>query len=541
MAEEQQSQQASSSVYQCVPRQNPCHDAPSQHQPQHSHNQHDNNINKTHNNTKMIVMTAHDFQQHWEQQDHQNAADTTTITTTTATTMNKEIMMHKHHHPPLQKEDNAQEDEYDSDPNGYNYDKNDNENKDSSSEQNNDPFQDDDGDDTNNADDTNDAPGGVGRHKIEEQQQWSSRRPPTQDGAQNPQNQRKRHQPKATHQLTEAAKRNIARFEARMAEYEAMSAEERDRLVIHPNDTFYRARYYSPVVVPQFRLVFIPIPKVACTQWLQLFRRMAGFSNWKQRDNGLPYTPDVNGLTYLSDYSLREANDIWTSSNYTRAVFVRDPKERFLSAYLDKVVATQHIARGACCPRTRDCVSSQTTLEEFVALTETCDNEHWAVQSDRLPGPHLWKYINFVGYMDHLEQDAKRLLQHIGAWETYGATGWGRGDSENSTASASSIFADAAGESAARQHATQAQARLRHYYTPALERIIERRYKKDYTNPYFRLPRRRIFVAEHTKQRKEKQTKMKNLPNHVTTGKAKNAVVGKKRVKLRTAPKKQKQ
>jgi hypothetical protein len=279
--------------------------------------------------------------------------------------------------------------------------------------------------------------------------------------------------------------RNQARQENRTAEYLALSKEERNALVLTPYDKFYRARYYAPVVSHEFKLLFVPIPKVACTQWLQLFRRLAGEENWKDRRAGLPYTPDTNGLTYLSDYSVVEADEMLTSPEWTRAVFIRDPKERLLSAYLDKVVNSQHIVLGACCRKTRDCASANTTFEEFVDLTDTCTNEHWDVQSGRIP-KHLWQYINFFGKMDNLDVDAENLLRQVGAWEDYGSSGWGP-DGDHA------MFADEAGASAARQHATKANERMRQYYTPILERRVARRFYTDYSNPLFELPRRRIF------------------------------------------------
>ena len=285
--------------------------------------------------------------------------------------------------------------------------------------------------------------------------------------------------------------RNLERYNTRKAEYNAMTESERAQLLVRPNIGFYRYRYYSPVISEKFKLMFVPIPKVACTQWLQLFRRMAGQPDWQERVGSLPYTPDINGLTYLSDYNLTEATNILKSSEWTRVVFVRDPKERFLSAYLDKVVNTQMVTLGSCCPHTRDCVTKNTTFEEFYNLTHTCNNEHWEVQSQRLP-TNIWDTINFVGNMDHLEHDARRLLQQVGAWEEYGSSGWGKYGKQ-------AIFASEGSSGSAQEHATRAEKRMRQYYTPEIERGIEQRYREDYQNPLFRLTRRRLFFDKKPK------------------------------------------
>jgi len=283
-----------------------------------------------------------------------------------------------------------------------------------------------------------------------------------------------------------ARTRNLERYRARKAEYDAMTESEQAQLLVHPDASFYRRRYYSPVILEKYNLMFVSIPKVACTQWLQLFRRMMGQENWQERMGGLPYTPDINGLTYLSDYNLTEATNILKSSEWTRAVFVRDPKERFLSAYLDKVVNTQMVTLGSCCPHSRDCVTKNTTFPEFYNLTRTCNNEHWNVQSKRLPA-HVWETINFVGHMEDLEQDARQLLQRVGAWEEYGRTGWGEDGQQ-------AIFATKGSSGSAQEHATRAEKRMRQYYTPDIERGIELRYRDDYQNPLFQLTPRRLFL-----------------------------------------------
>ena len=291
----------------------------------------------------------------------------------------------------------------------------------------------------------------------------------------------------------EVRARNVARRDARKAEYDAMTAHERAKLLVLPNDGFYRYRYYSPIISETFKLMLVPIPKVACTQWLQLFRRMAGQDNWQERVGGLPYTPDINGLTYLSDYNLTEATNILQSPEWTRFVFVRDPKERFLSAYLDKVVNSQMVVLGSCCRHTRDCVTNETTFREFYELTQTCKNEHWDVQSERLPS-RIWNTINFVGHMENLEQDARRLLTQVGVWNEYGSSGWGKDGRQ-------AIFATGESSGSAQIHATRAQERMRHYYTPEIERGIEQRYREDYQNPLFQISRRRLFLEKKKAKR----------------------------------------
>ena len=95
-------------------------------------------------------------------------------------------------------------------------------------------------------------------------------------------------------------------------------------------------------------------------------------------------------------------------------------------------------------------------------------------QSERIDEKY-WKYINFVGHLETAENDTKRLLQKMGAWEKYGKSGWGQHGN-------TSIFenpADAGG------HATWSRWSVWKWYTQALEKKVEAFYEDDYTNSMF--------------------------------------------------------
>ena len=110
----------------------------------------------------------------------------------------------------------------------------------------------------------------------------------------------------------------------------------------------------APVVIEKYRLIFFTVPKIGTTVFKQLFRRMMGAENWDQVDRTkwphLPHNPASNGLKYLYDFSITTANEMMTSPNWTRAIFVRDPVERLLSAYLDKALhANGYYIKKKCC------------------------------------------------------------------------------------------------------------------------------------------------------------------------------------------------
>jgi hypothetical protein len=157
-----------------------------------------------------------------------------------------------------------------------------------------------------------------------------------------------------------------------------------DNLLVQQGDSIYLRQGWdtSPVVVEEYKLIFFTTAKVGCTVWKQLFRRIMGYTDWKAentKNTMLPWNPEANGLKYLHHYSRQEASDMMTSPEWTRAIFVRDPKERFLSAYLDKVVQNPYFTRHVCCPHKMDCVSNQTSLQDFLQLVQTCENNQYVL------------------------------------------------------------------------------------------------------------------------------------------------------------------
>lgn len=240
----------------------------------------------------------------------------------------------------------------------------------------------------------------------------------------------------------------------------------------------------APIVIESHKLLFFSIPKCGCTVWKQLFRRMYGFQNWNVHNDYLPHHPQSNGLNYLYHYKPEEAERMLTDPSWTRAIFFRDPKERLLSAYLDKVLHNQgKYVRVHCCQGSLSLkmllkcqIPAEKITDPLVPFADFlekvvpyCSDPHWRAQAYRIPEKY-WSYINFVGHMDHIEQDAKALLQRIGAWDDYGTFGWEWG----------AVFAGAASVA----HATDARRKVSAYYTPwNLIQVAERLHKIDYEHP----------------------------------------------------------
>jgi Sulfotransferase family len=240
----------------------------------------------------------------------------------------------------------------------------------------------------------------------------------------------------------------------------------------------------APIVIESHKLLFFTIPKVGCTVWKQLFRRMMNYTDWTSQDYDTyqPHNPEVNGLKYLYNYSLEEASIMMTSPEWTRAMMVRDPKQRFLSAFLDKAVGNFHNhIRDRCCHEDEKCVENAQTIVGFLTLCSKCYDDHWRPQSTRIDHKY-WPYMDQILHVETAANDTRRLLQTIGAWEEYGMDGWGENGEH-------SIFASKGSNGAGMNHSTYAEYQVWKWYSPESERLVERFYQGDYENPLFRFDR----------------------------------------------------
>jgi Sulfotransferase family len=266
-----------------------------------------------------------------------------------------------------------------------------------------------------------------------------------------------------------------------------------ENLVVNYGDKIYVNNDWngSPVVIEEYKLIFFTTAKNACTMWFLLLRRMMHIKNWNEVDINverlLPWNPEYNGLKYLYDFNISYANEIITDPQWTRAIFVRDPKERFLSAYIDKVIRSKNYLLNKCCPTTGDCVEpSQSNITTFLhEVAYFCHNQHWRPQNLQMTSQQ-WSYVNFVGYMDTIQEDAERLLKRLGVWEKYGRSGWGSNGKEH-------IFQTEIGDNTGRMHATNAKRYLRSYITPALEIELNEYYANDYNHPIMKLAKLKLF------------------------------------------------
>jgi len=270
----------------------------------------------------------------------------------------------------------------------------------------------------------------------------------------------------------------------------------------------------SPIVNEEYKVIFFHVAKVASTEFKRFFARLEGSPQWCAGNQGKNiHRPEVNKLKHLSDFSREEAQEMMTSPEWNKAIFVRHPKPRVLSAFLDKAVVNSDNFEREFCPvyvtkgkgDLDTCIEKHQSfdffLRNFTSLPYVNENMHWRSIYSRID-EKWWPFINFVGDMDNLNEDAKTLLSSIhssvdgvSAWDRVGTSGWSD-VYDNCDIAEQSPGSFLGIDNMNLHHKTNAREKMLKYYTPELERYVEERYADDLSNPYFRFSPIKLFPEE---------------------------------------------
>mmetsp|Transcript_2418 Transcript_2418/g.3616 ORF Transcript_2418/g.3616 Transcript_2418/m.3616 type:complete len:345 (-) Transcript_2418:77-1111(-) len=275
---------------------------------------------------------------------------------------------------------------------------------------------------------------------------------------------------------------------------------------LQKNDLIYNFdRNTVPIVNEEYKLIFFLVAKSASSEWLRFFMRLKGLDTWCGPD---PHDHTQNGLTYLSDFSIEDAQDMMTSPVWTRAIFVRNPKPRILSAFLDKAVSHSKSFQENTCKSYGtnggsydECVDRHEDFDFFLReITTTLDkNVHWRSIYSRVD-EKWWPWMNYIANMEDLSEDAEHFLKSIyskvdrtSAWDRIGKTGWSDDERDCSNKGTNAFLAKKD-----TKHKTNARDKMKQYYNPRLEQFVEEHYADDLNNPYFRFSKLVLFDDDET-------------------------------------------
>lgn len=179
------------------------------------------------------------------------------------------------------------------------------------------------------------------------------------------------------------------------------------------NETVNIKNLDNIIVNEKFKILFCYIPKIACTQWKTV---MASLDDTETKRS----IHDARNFKFLDDYPEDEVQRMLKT--YFKFVFVREPFERLLSAYLDKFhsgdpafhnnfgrkIIRRYRPRGN--PEEKN-VTFDEFLNYVINIGNGYWNEHWQTY-DKLCHPCGIQY-DFIGRFENLEEESNFVLSGI--------------------------------------------------------------------------------------------------------------------------------
>lgn len=271
------------------------------------------------------------------------------------------------------------------------------------------------------------------------------------------------------------------------------------------------------------KLAFCGIPKNGITNWIQLLRFIIGAPDYLS----LPYEKHDWKKFQFDSLNEHVQLDILNDESFTFAAFLRDPAERLLSLYLDKINGKHDRWKKHFVSRYG--LVGTPTFEEFVKMIDRnrttpcplvqgrtnvitlggvdwCTDEHWKPQTFHCGLSEFLPRFKFIGSLHRIEQQAKQILQYVGLWESYGRyyheeKGFVHqsscavpppelkvGDTLSGFQQQQRRAIDKDKRVTTKEqdtmkfahHSTQSQSKLDEYYTEELRAIVKRLYANDY-------------------------------------------------------------
>ncbi|KAG5182008.1 hypothetical protein JKP88DRAFT_349089 [Tribonema minus] len=334
------------------------------------------------------------------------------------------------------------------------------------------------------------------------------------------------------------------------------------------------------LVNKRHKLLYLAIPKVACTQMIQLFLRAVNATDWDTDVMAnIHFHSGNKRIRAKTQVTAAQLTAIMNDPQWTRAVVLREPRRRVLSlpcvralfrplrypdklvcgllsprrlprvltivtnvralwrlrdqltqlpcAYLDKYVL--HGSYGDRVRADKRYVSFHEFVEvradrRYVSFHKFVESTPVRVRADkryvsfhefvestqvdtgmrlarRRTGAHplstvdphhrpqalfmdkFLPYMNFIAEYTQVQHHVREMLEKVGMWEQYGASGWGR-DKQQSGASGwgrnkqQAIYQP--NSNTVQRHSTNSEALHELFYTPEIEQMVMRSYAIDY-------------------------------------------------------------
>ena len=188
------------------------------------------------------------------------------------------------------------------------------------------------------------------------------------------------------------------------------------------------------LVIPEYKLLFCYIEKVSCTMFQQLFRMLRLYHPTLTNQERQFVAQEMYHRFRPSEHfhmSTKDLNELMMNPNLTKALFVRDPATRFLSAFKSKCTSPKaggdRDAKKTCREAFGNGIyqNGGPTIANFQKAIELAENNTDKVFSNRhFRAANVFcgglsqslDYYDFIHLLDRssVDDNVRRLLLHIG-------------------------------------------------------------------------------------------------------------------------------
>jgi len=231
-----------------------------------------------------------------------------------------------------------------------------------------------------------------------------------------------------------------------------------EKLKHHCKNVPFRNFDYAINISLKYKYIFAETPKVACSGIKTILQKI-------EMNNPKLYWENFEDIHNRELSPLKKPSEVENfdllikDKNYFKFCFVRNPYDRLLSAYLDKIIRGRPQKRAILLHlgKDKDNLNQYISFEEFV--TAVCEqdilkmNPHWRIQYYQTFQDTI-KY-DFIGKLENYNKDIQYVLSKI-------------------VNNFSQYISDE------RRHATKANTLINKYYTPKIIKMVQKKYAIDF-------------------------------------------------------------
>ena len=241
------------------------------------------------------------------------------------------------------------------------------------------------------------------------------------------------------------------------------------------------------VFMPKAKLIFCGIPKNGITEWLKFFRFMIGAKDYLAYPH---FKKDLYEF-HLMRLPASKAAQLLSDPTWTKAVIFRNPVDRLLSAFLNKILKQKDGFQDYNTTDFSELIDKLSTNNSDCRNpglgVHRCTDPHFAAQVHACALDSHLPIYDFIGSLDYAAKHTRLLLEKTGSWERFGSRYESRAlikalpfaypvpiDNDTVGFNQESLLLDVD------QHSENAKEKISEYYTKGLLKKLREAYAMDY-------------------------------------------------------------